>query len=70
MKFEGLVGRLEALSPLATLGRGYSVARSMDGRVLKSTLDFTQGSVFELQVTDGKLLAETLGAGEGDGKDE
>lgn len=63
---KGLVGHLEALSPLATLRRGYSVAKGMDGAILRSTLDFTEGSRFELHVTDGKVLAEALGLAEGD----
>lgn len=66
MRLESLAGRLEALSPLATLSRGYSVAKSLDGRTLRSTRDFTQGARFELQVMDGKVLAESLGLGEGD----
>mgnify|MGYP000598537262 CR=1 FL=1 len=40
---KGFAGRLEALSPLATLSRGYSVARTPDGRVLRHADDFGAG---------------------------
>jgi len=52
-------GRLEALSPLATLGRGYSVARTPEGRVLKGVQDFEPGLKFTLRVSDGTIAADT-----------
>lgn len=54
-----MAGRLEALSPLATLGRGYSVARTEEGRVLKELQDFEPGLRFTLRVSDGAVAAET-----------
>lgn len=56
-----LAARLDALSPLATLQRGYSVARAPDGRVLKRLADLAAGTSFELRVTDGTVAAESLG---------
>ncbi|MDH3424183.1 MAG: exodeoxyribonuclease VII large subunit [Gemmatimonadota bacterium] len=56
-----LAGRLEALSPLATLQRGYSVARTSEGQVLRTVADFESGTMFELRVTDGTVTAEALG---------
>ena len=50
-------GRLNALSPLATLARGYSVARSLDGETLTSVTDFEPGREFELLVRDGSVVA-------------
>ena len=50
-------GRLEALSPLATLARGYAIAQDDDGRVLKSTAEFTPGAGFRLRVSDGAIAA-------------
>ena len=58
-------GRLDALSPLATLGRGYSVARTEDGAVLRAVGDFTVGDRFLLRVSDGELSCETLDLKEG-----
>jgi len=63
-QLSGLAGRLEALSPLATLGRGYSVARTQDGRVLRTVGDFDVGLRFLLRVNDGTVAAESLGAEE------
>lgn len=54
----GVSGRLNALSPLATLARGYSVARAMDGTTLSSADDFVPGEKFQLLVRDGTVRAE------------
>jgi exodeoxyribonuclease VII large subunit len=50
-------GRLEALSPLATLARGYAVAQGRDGQVLRRVADFEPGADFRLRVSDGSLAA-------------
>ncbi len=50
-------GRLDALSPLATLARGYSVARAADGTTMSSVHDFVEGKPFELLVQDGAVRA-------------
>jgi len=59
--FSMLSGRLEALSPLATLARGYSVARTSDGTVLRRVTDFHPGLQFDLKVTDGTVEANAVG---------
>jgi exodeoxyribonuclease VII large subunit len=60
-----LGARLNALSPLATLQRGYAVARAPDGRVLSSASAFEVGAEFELRLRDGRIGARvTRGAGE------
>ena len=51
--------RLNALSPLATLSRGYAVARDSDGRALTSARHFAPGLDFELLLHDGSVNAET-----------
>lgn len=61
-------GKLDALSPLATLQRGYSVARSGTGWVLRSVQDFTPGQPFALRVRDGEVSCEALGTKEIDVK--
>ncbi|MFV1987749.1 MAG: exodeoxyribonuclease VII large subunit [Gemmatimonadota bacterium] len=55
----GLAGRLHALSPMATLGRGYALAVAEDGRVLSRVGDFRIGDPFELRIRDGAVRATT-----------
>ena len=52
-----LGGRLHALSPLATLSRGYAVARAEDGRALTSVKSFENEMPFRLVLRDGELGA-------------
>jgi exodeoxyribonuclease VII large subunit len=53
---------LNALSPLATLARGYAVARDTKGGALTSVRDFPAGFDFELLLHDGTVRAETKAA--------
>ena len=52
-----LGGRLHALSPLATLARGYAVARDARGATLGSASSFAAGLPFELLLHDGSVAA-------------
>jgi exodeoxyribonuclease VII large subunit len=52
-------GRLQALSPLATLARGYAVARAPRGETLSSTSQFGIGDAFTLRLHDGEIDATT-----------
>jgi exodeoxyribonuclease VII large subunit len=53
--------QLHALSPLATLARGYAVAKGIpDGRMLSSVADFAPGHPFQLIVRDGTVVAAPL----------
>ena len=56
-----LSGRLDALSPLRVLQRGFAVARDDTGKVLKTVRDFTVGNDFRLTVTDGDVRARVAG---------
>ena len=60
-RLQGAAGRLHALSPLATLARGYAVARDGEGRTLTSTSDFAPGARFRLLLGDGTISAVTEG---------
>ncbi len=51
--------RMDALSPLSTLKRGYSVALDSTGRVLRTAGDFIPGVTFQLRILDGWVEAET-----------
>jgi len=50
-------GRLDALSPLRVLGRGYALARDAEGRVLKRVAQLPPGLPFRLRVSDGEVAA-------------
>jgi exodeoxyribonuclease VII large subunit len=50
-------GRLDALSPLKILERGYALARDDAGRVLKRVAQLGPGRAFRLRVTDGEVAA-------------
>jgi exodeoxyribonuclease VII large subunit len=54
-RMERLAAQLEALSPLAVLARGYSVARLADGRVARRRADLPSGTGFTLRVSDGEV---------------
>lgn len=47
--------QLDALSPLAVLGRGYAIARSGDGSVVKTVADAQVGKPLNVQVNDGVI---------------
>jgi exodeoxyribonuclease VII large subunit len=60
----GLAARVETLSPLSTLRRGYAVPIGAGGRVLKKAADFRAERTFHLRVVDGHIECETLGVSE------
>ena len=51
-----LVSKLDALSPLKTLSRGYSITEK-DGIIIKSKNELKQGDKVDLRFTDGKKEA-------------
>lgn len=58
--------RLDALSPLAVLGRGYAVARrERDARILRSTDDVAAGDEIRVQLGEGALSATVTETTEG-----
>ena len=58
---QSIAGRLHALSPLATLARGYAVPRDLEGATLTSAKSFIEGMPFELVVRDGLVPALVRG---------
>lgn len=51
----GLNGRLEGVSPLATLARGYAIVRRADGEVVRSTGQVRGGDALNVRVGDGEF---------------
>jgi exodeoxyribonuclease VII large subunit len=54
-----VAARVETLSPLSTLRRGYAVPTGAGGRVLRHAADFREEPTFELRVVDGRVRCET-----------
>ena len=54
-----VMARLDALSPLSTLARGYAIAHDRVGRTLSTVGDFKAGDPFTLRVRDGTIEART-----------
>jgi exodeoxyribonuclease VII large subunit len=64
-----LAARIEALSPLQALARGYAVPLDDAGHVLRRRADFAAGMPFRLRVVDGTVacIAEATSSGIDDG---
>ncbi len=52
-----LEAELAAVSPMATLARGYAIVRTADGRLLRSVGQVTAGERINVQVADGEFGA-------------
>lgn len=55
IRMENAAGKLDALSPLATLRRGYAVPLDPSGRVLRGVDWFSPRYSFDLRVVDGRV---------------
>ena len=49
------IAKLDALSPLKTLTRGYSVVQNESGKVIKSVNDVKKEEKLDLTLSDGKI---------------
>ena len=59
-KFVKEVAKLDALSPLKTLTRGYSIISKQDGRIAKEAKDLSQGEKVSIRLSDGSVDAQVL----------
>ena len=55
LQLQGLARSLEAVSPLATVARGYSILQHDDGRIVRSTNDAQAGEALNARLRDGVL---------------
>ena len=56
-KFAALAASLDAMSPLAVLGRGYAVARGAEGTILRSCRDVSAGDRVDITLGEGGFTA-------------
>ena len=56
-----VAGKMDVLSPLATLRRGYALPQGEDGRILRTVDVFEEGDRFALRVSDGSVPCEVQG---------
>ena len=56
----GLARSLEAVSPLATVARGYAIVQHRDGRIVRSVLDAAPGDRLDARLTDGTLQVRVI----------
>lgn len=57
-------GRLDALSPLRVLGRGYSLTTRAGGEVIRAASELKQGDLISTRFPDGVVRSEVLPSGE------
>lgn len=56
-RYIGCVAKLDAMSPMKVLIRGYSMAQLEDGSVVHSVSQVEKGSVLTISVSDGRVVA-------------
>jgi exodeoxyribonuclease VII large subunit len=60
-EFGGMVSTLEALSPLKIMDRGYSLAYSGEGKLLKSVSQVEEGDAVQVKLADGTFNCKVTG---------
>ena len=58
-KYKELIAKLDTLSPLKTLVRGYSLTEK-DGKIVKSVKQINKNDIISIRFTDGKKEAQIL----------
>ncbi|MBQ9169000.1 MAG: hypothetical protein IJX67_11420, partial [Oscillospiraceae bacterium] len=56
-RFISLTAKLDAMSPLKVLTRGYAMAQADDGSVIRSVSQVTGGDQVTVSLSDGKFIA-------------
>ncbi len=60
--------RLDAMSPLAVLARGYAIATRSDGAIVRSIHDARAGEALAIRVADGRIETRVESFAESGGK--
>ena len=71
-RFSSLAAKLDALSPLKVLGRGYAIALDAGGRAVKDAGQLTAGDRLSLRLSKGEAdcLVESVNGGKSSGRKE
>lgn len=65
-RFRETVGRLEAMSPLAVLSRGFSITKACDsGKILRNATDVRYGERIETRLEEGTFFSVVVEVGSG-----
>lgn len=60
-QYIGLTAKLDAMSPLKVLTRGYAMAQTEDGAILRSIQQIEQGDNIKVSLSDGSIHATVSG---------
>ena len=63
-RFVSLVAKLDAMSPLKVLSRGYTIAHTQEGALLRSVKQTAPNDIITVSVSDGEITASVLKAKE------
>ncbi len=58
-QYDNLIAKLDTLSPLKTLYRGYSIIEK-NNKVIKSINELNQGDLVQIKFSDGKKQAKVM----------
>jgi exodeoxyribonuclease VII large subunit len=58
-----LNGKMESLSPLRVLERGYSIVKTSTGAIVKEAAQARPGDLISVQLFQGELTARVTGSG-------
>jgi exodeoxyribonuclease VII large subunit len=62
LRLRGLARSLAAISPLATVARGYAILQHLDGRIVRRISDAATGDALDARVSDGQLRLRVEGS--------
>lgn len=65
-QLSNLAGKLETLSPLSTLSRGYSICQDRDGQVVRRSQQVQVGEVVQIRLHEGGLVCKVEGRESGE----
>ena len=63
-RFVSLVAKLDAMSPLKVMSRGYTIAHTQEGALLRSVKQTAPNDIITVSVSDGEITASVLKAKE------